>query len=382
MKKAILFILLLSLGACGYIDPSLTDQTVVYTDAPVRKSSLQVSIHPKNKQYRPLTAYFQPFLIQQENSDHRHLADAFAQIFHNVWTEERVFPVQEFQPGTPYRGLRSALEHARRRGADLLIFGMVPYFYAGHTLDDTAITIQMNIYSVQDGTLLWTMMQSGRIESRMPDDYFYVRHEFRMNDSPFNMIIRDIAKDMSIPLKSWLPSPDTTYSFANSSADMRASLTAEAPITVTESVASPDAKSSMNKMDLGNDKEDKEDKEETKRPEVNGVNLNIEFDFDKAVIKKASYPTLDAFGEAMNSPELKGRRIIIAGHTDAKGSAEYNLKLSKQRAESVKQYLIKNWNLDSSQVDVVGYGQSRPIATGKDKDAMQKNRRVEIRLAE
>lgn len=339
---------------------------------------MQVSVHPKNKQYRPLTAYFHPFVIQQENSDYHHLSDAFAQVFHNVWTQERVFPVQEYQPGTVYRGLRSSLELARRKGADLLIIGIVPYFYAGHTLDDTAITIQINIYSVQDGALLWTMMQSGRIESRQPEDYFYVRHEFRMNESPFNMIIRDIAKDMSIPLKSWLPSPEATYDFATNVNDVRASLVTQPSDSTGKETQNRDSVGSMSELSLPSDENEKS---EVRRPEVNGVNLNIQFDFDKAVISKESYPILDAFGEAMNSPELKGQRIIIAGHTDAKGSAEYNLNLSKERAESVKQYLIKNWNLSPSQVDVVGYGQSRPITVGNDPESMQKNRRVEIRLA-
>ena len=49
--------------------------------------------------------------------------------------------------GNPYRGLQYALGSARERGADLLILGKVPYFYAGHTVDDTAITLQIDIYS-------------------------------------------------------------------------------------------------------------------------------------------------------------------------------------------------------------------------------------------
>ena len=179
------------ISACAYVDPSITSQIKVYTDSPVRKSALQISIHPKGKQYRPLTAYFHPFVIQQQNSDYMHLSSSFAAIFHGAWTEEQLFPILEFQPGTPYQGLSVALKTARRRGADLLILGMVPYFYAGHTVDDTAITIQLNIYSAGNGNLLWTMMQSGRIEDKLPDDYIYFRHEYRLSEGPFNKIIRE-----------------------------------------------------------------------------------------------------------------------------------------------------------------------------------------------
>lgn len=376
MKKAILFALLFTISACAYVDPSITEQTKIYQDSPVRKSSLQVSVHPRGKQYRPLTAYFHPFVIQQHNSDYRHLSGAFAQIFHNAWTEERLFPIQEFQPETQYQGLRTALERARRRGADLLILGFVPYFYAGHTLDDTAITIQINIYSAGNGNLLWTMMQSGRIEDKLPDDYIYFRHEFRLSDSPFNKIIRDIAKDMAIPLKAWLPDPDTDYQFATTAQDVEANLTS--PEAMME-----DGKT-MGK-DLPEDAADKpdDDKEgEIKRPQVKGVNLDIQFKTDKSTLDPTSYALLDSLGEALNSPELKGKNIIIGGHTDATGSEQYNLTLSKKRAQSIKDYLVNKWGIAPTQIEAVGYGTSRPISSGTSPADLQKNRRVEIRLAE
>ena len=364
MKKALLFALLVTMTACAYVDPSITDQTTVYHDSPVRKSSLQVSMHPKGKQYRPLTAYFHPFVIQQHNSDYEQLSNAFAQIFHNVWLEKRLFPIQEFQPGTPYEGLNTALERARRRGADLLILGSVPYFYAGHTVDDTAITIQINIYSAGNGNLLWSMMQSGRIEDKFPDDYIYFRHQYRLSEGPFNKIIRTIAKDMAIPLKAWLPDPDTDYQFADT-----------APAMIANMEGDPGMIQSTEK-DLPNDSANKQ------QPQVNGVNLNVEFNFDKDTIQKKSYVLLDSLGEALNSNDLKGKSIIIGGHTDTKGSAEYNLALSKRRAQSVKTYLVNKWGVAPDLIEAVGYGKSRPITDGTSAEDQQKNRRVEIRLVQ
>lgn len=376
MKNALLFSLLLTLSACAYVDPSLTDQTKVYYDSPVRKSTVQVSVHPKNKQHRPLTAYFHPFVIQQENSDYAHLSTAFAQIFHNVWTAERIFPIQEFQPGTPYQGVNEALNTARRRGADLLILGFVPYFYAGHTIDDTAITIQINIYAAGTGDLLWTMMQSGRIEDKFPDDYFYFRHEYRLNEGPFNKIIRSIASDMAIPLKAWLPSPDTQYQFASTPSEIQQNLVQPQPLGEAE-VDQDLPTEPMSDPAYGSEKKDGE---EAERPKVNGVNLQVEFDFDKSTINPKSYPLLDAFGEAMNSPELKGRRISIAGHTDSQGTVAYNLQLSQKRAQAVKDYLVNKWGVRPEQVEIVGYGKSIPLTEGKTAEDMKKNRRVEVRL--
>lgn len=390
MKKVLLFALLITISACAYVDPSITDQTKVYYDSPVNKSTLQVSVYPKGKQYRPLTAYFHPFVIQQENSDYMHLSSSFAAIFHGAWAEERLFPIMEFQPGTPYRGLNSALEKARRRGADLLVLGVVPYFYAGHTVDDTAITIQINIYSAGNGNLLWTMMQSGRIEDKLPDDYIYFRHEFRLSEGPFNKIIRDIAKDMTIPLKSWLPSPDTDYQFASNARDVEANLIQAPATTDTGGTSSdgaegkdiPEATDTNSMMKKDAPKGIRPDEDGILRPQVNGVNLNIEFDFDKATIQKKSYDLLDALGEALNSDDLKGKSIIIGGHTDAKGTDQYNLSLSKQRAQSVKTYLVNKWGIDPELIEAVGYGKSRPLNDGMTTEEQQKNRRVEIRLVQ
>lgn len=381
MKKAILFALLIALSACAHIDPSITDQTKVYTDSPVRKSPLQVAVHPKGRQFSPLTAYFHPFLIQQENSDSAQLSIAFAQIFSNAWLEERLFTIMEFNPDATYQGVNTALQRARRRGADLTIVGFVPYFYSGHTLDDTAITIQINIYDTKSASLLWTMLQAGRIETKRPDDYIYFMHEYRMTDAPFNKIIRAIAADMAVPLKSWLPSPDANYNFASTAGDMTASLTG-APVTVPAANAAgqdlppdePGRTASAPAAPAG-------PAADLLRPQVNGVNLDIQFDFDKDTIRPESYPLLDALGEALNSQQLKGRSIIVGGHTDSRGDDAYNLALSKRRANAVKAYLVNKWGVAQDLIEAVGYGKTRPIAQGSTSEDMRKNRRVEVRLA-
>lgn len=375
MKKTILFILLLTLSACGYVDLSVTDQTKIYTDVPVRKSSLQVAVHPRSKQFRPLTAYFYPFAIRQQNSDYAHLSTAFAQIFRNVWMEKQLFPIMEFQPNTPYEGVEAALYRARLRGADLLILGSVPYFYAGNNIDDTAITIQMDVYAAGSGDLLWSMTQSGRIEAKLPDDYIYFRHEHRLSEGPFNKIIRSIAEDMAVPLMAWLPDPDSNYRFANNKQEIQADL---APAPAPAPDAAPQAKEENLPADDGGNT----DADNVVRPDVKGVNLDIKFDFDKATIRAESYPLLDSLADAMKSPELAGRKIIIAGHTDARGDEKYNLSLSKRRADAVKGYLVSKQGLSAGRIETVGYGKSRPLTTGTTEEDMQMNRRVEVRLAE
>lgn len=102
----------------------------------------------------------------------------------------------------------------------------------------------------------------------------------------------------------------------------------------------------------------------------------IYFDFGKATISKKSQPTLDALGAALQDDALKGASIMIAGHTDAKGRADYNQTLSERRAEAVRQYLADKFDLSSDTLTVVGYGAER-LKLKADPYASA-NRRVQI----
>ena len=90
------------------------------------------------------------------------------------------------------------------------------------------------------------------------------------------------------------------------------------------------------------------------------------------------------FHEVLNSVVLILRKfdktlIEVAGHTDSTGSAEYNKKLSWQRAQSVANYLIDQ-GVDPQRIITVGHGEERPIASNKTAEGRQQNRRVELTL--
>jgi OmpA-OmpF porin, OOP family len=66
----------------------------------------------------------------------------------------------------------------------------------------------------------------------------------------------------------------------------------------------------------------------------------------------------------------------IEGHTDNAGAADYNVKLSQDRADAVRQYLISTYHIAASRLTAKGYGPSKPIADNKTKEGRAKNRRV------
>lgn len=103
---------------------------------------------------------------------------------------------------------------------------------------------------------------------------------------------------------------------------------------------------------------------------------NLEFDFGKATIRARSFPYLNRVADLLVK---KGFGLKLGGHTDNVGSDAANMKLSKNRAESVKNYLVAQ-GANNGRIEAVGYGESQPIATNGTADGRQKNRRVEFTL--
>jgi len=104
---------------------------------------------------------------------------------------------------------------------------------------------------------------------------------------------------------------------------------------------------------------------------------NVNFETNKADILPESFPTLDAVGTLLTRwPQLK---LEIGGHTDSRGSAARNQKLSEARADAVRTYLLGKFDkLDPAQFTVKGYGKTKPIVPNTNELNWAKNRRVEF----
>lgn len=106
---------------------------------------------------------------------------------------------------------------------------------------------------------------------------------------------------------------------------------------------------------------------------------NLEFELAKDIITERSYASLDALaGLMLKKPNW---RLKISGHTDNVGSAAANMKLSQNRAEAVKTYLISK-GIDKSRFKAEWFGSKKPIASNKTEEGRQRNRRVEMLLVE
>jgi len=105
--------------------------------------------------------------------------------------------------------------------------------------------------------------------------------------------------------------------------------------------------------------------------------LRIHFDTDKATIRPESQPKVDKFSEFLM--QNKGSLVRIEGHTDSRGSDNYNMILSKKRAASIQHSLIE-YGVSPSRLSAVGKGEKEPVAENKTENGMAKNRRIEVHL--
>lgn len=103
----------------------------------------------------------------------------------------------------------------------------------------------------------------------------------------------------------------------------------------------------------------------------------LRYDFDAVTVDDASRPLLEAFASYMlDNPDIK---IRVRGHADGVGGTEYNLALSRSRAEEVVNYLVEQ-GVDPDRLSSIGYGHSRPLADPSTPEGRYKNRRVEFSI--
>ena len=104
------------------------------------------------------------------------------------------------------------------------------------------------------------------------------------------------------------------------------------------------------------------------------IKKQIKFETNKAKIRgRISFEILDQVAAVLTSnPKIK---VVIEGHTDSVGPADYNLKLSDGRAGSVREALIER-GVDASRMESIGYGESKPIASNRSRKGRAANRRA------
>jgi outer membrane protein OmpA-like peptidoglycan-associated protein len=109
------------------------------------------------------------------------------------------------------------------------------------------------------------------------------------------------------------------------------------------------------------------------------VDLMINFDFDSARIQDSSKPQLQRLAAAMKVDRMLALQFAVEGHTDAKGTAQYNQRLSEQRAQAVMRFLVAE-GVQAARLNAAGKGYAELL--NKDDPRAAENRRVRIKTRE
>ena len=109
---------------------------------------------------------------------------------------------------------------------------------------------------------------------------------------------------------------------------------------------------------------------------------DVLFEFDKHDLRPEAIPSLEKVAEVLRS--RANSPVMIDGHTDGKGTDIYNQPLSENRAQAVKEWLVKNGGANAARITTKGWGKTKPVTANTkpdgsdDPDGRKKNRRVEI----
>lgn len=115
---------------------------------------------------------------------------------------------------------------------------------------------------------------------------------------------------------------------------------------------------------------------ESDRKVVKEAFKDLEFDLGASIIRAKSYATLNRDAKLLMEKDFSLKQV---GHTDITGSRELNLRLSKDRAESVKAYIVSQ-GANASRIKTLGFGPDQPISSNKTATGRQEKRRVEFTL--
>ena len=102
----------------------------------------------------------------------------------------------------------------------------------------------------------------------------------------------------------------------------------------------------------------------------------VHFEFDSSDILSTDYPTLQAHAQYLNANA--NSRLALVGHTDERGTREYNMALGERRAKAVESFLVSN-GVRADQLEPVSYGKEQPVNPAHNEAAWSENRRVELK---
>lgn len=205
-------IAVLALAGCGTpvgrtlsdnVDLDLASEPVIQVDNWVRRSPVQVYVHPDISPATPPKALFLPLRVTQQMEEASAVGANISRLIWQTWLQNKVLGTIEFaNTNTPYRPDLALALGAQKR-ADLVVGGYITHFLDGGTVGDTVVSLSIEAYDVRTGNLMWSMAQGGTMPRSRVSDYLIFATKSRMPTDPAAAVIAALAADMGLKIRNW-----------------------------------------------------------------------------------------------------------------------------------------------------------------------------------
>ena len=202
--------LILAAGLCacapspnGTARLDLASQPQIFSNENGYYAGITVMVHPNaNLTHKP-AALFVPLGLTQDLRSADAVSEGVSRLVWQSLLNEETFSTLELADMAPPYRADMALPLARGMGAELLIGGYITYYFDGGTTGDSRISLQLEVYDVKTGMMLWSMAHAGMMPYQSPRDFIVLEVRQRMPADPMGTLITSVAGDMARLLHMW-----------------------------------------------------------------------------------------------------------------------------------------------------------------------------------
>lgn len=187
----------------GRVDYDLAQGWRFYKEAGIYTGEIVTRVHPTANLEEKPTALFVPLGLVQNSRDHQAVSLGVSRLIYECFLEEQTFAALEYYDyQVPYRA-EDMLPVARQKGADYLIGGVINQYFDGGAAGDSRFAVQLYVYQVESGDLMWSMHHSGVLPYKPDSDYALFKVKHRMPVNPMSTLIAVVGGELATLMHYW-----------------------------------------------------------------------------------------------------------------------------------------------------------------------------------
>ncbi|MDE7469615.1 MAG: hypothetical protein K2M30_04950 [Desulfovibrionaceae bacterium] len=206
LRCVLLVAFVVILGGCGVRVDVIADASgpmLIKDTIQVKTSELQVSIRPSSAPKEEPRVVIVPIRMMHPIENAIDISKSITWEIWNVILQNEVFTHVEYASNKGVTSLQEALAYAREKQATVLITGVSNSFLDGGSVGTSRVALNLQMYDVSTGALLWSLHQSGELQARERMDYVVLQRQPVLPQNPIGTIIATLTYNMVQPVKLW-----------------------------------------------------------------------------------------------------------------------------------------------------------------------------------